>query len=252
MIKLFRNFRKAMLKENRFSKYFFYAIGEVILVVIGILIALKVNNWNLSRIEKKKEIKYLNNIVLDLQKDIARLNYVILFREKRIAGDRKIINHINGLPVDDLTELTRSVFNSLMEERFTPNNNTYMELSNSGNLSLISSDSIKMALLELEDLYKNNRFAIDHETWDYREYISKPILKHMNLDQLFPVFAGTKTAEEQNISQHDFQTLFENKEYKNGLFIVLTMSDYFIKAYREIDVKSKKVIDLIEAEIQKK
>lgn len=240
-----------MLSDNRFSRYFLYALGEVILVVIGILIALNVNNWNLSRIEKKKEIKYLNNIVLDLQKDLARLDYLIAFREKRMDGDREIIEVINGKPVDDLTGLTKNVCNSLMEERFTPNNNTYMELSSSGNLSLISSDAIKKILLELEDLYKTNRFAVDHETWDYREYISKPMTKYLNLDRLFPVFMGAKTIEEQNILLQDFQPLFECKEYKNGLFIILTMSGYFVETYRNIQEKTKKAIELIQAELQK-
>lgn len=240
-----------MLSDNRFSRYFLYALGEVILVVIGILIALNVNNWNLSRIEKKKEIKYLNNIVLDLQKDLARLDYLIAFREKRMDGDREIIEVINGKPVDDLTGLTKNVCNSLMEERFTPNNNTYMELSSSGNLSLISSDAIKKILLELEDLYKTNRFAVDHETWDYREYISKPMTKYLNLDRLFPVFMGAKTIEEQNILLQDFQPLFECKEYKNGLFIILTMSGYFVETYRNIQEKTKKAIELIQAELKK-
>ena len=46
MIKIFRTIRQRMLTENRFSRYFIYAIGEIVLVVVGILIALQVNNWN--------------------------------------------------------------------------------------------------------------------------------------------------------------------------------------------------------------
>lgn len=49
MIKFFRKIRKNMIKENRTSKYLVYAIGEIVLVVIGILIALQVNNWNEER-----------------------------------------------------------------------------------------------------------------------------------------------------------------------------------------------------------
>jgi len=52
MIKLFRNIRQNLLNEGKTTKYFKYAIGEIILVVIGILIALSINNWNVSRITK--------------------------------------------------------------------------------------------------------------------------------------------------------------------------------------------------------
>ena len=62
-----------MLTENKFSKYLIYAVGEIILVVIGILIALQLNNANNDSIEKAREIKYLINIKIDLYKDIENL-----------------------------------------------------------------------------------------------------------------------------------------------------------------------------------
>ena len=57
MIKFFRKIRKNMIKENKVSKYMLYAIGEIILVVIGILIALQINNWNNVQKNKQAEIK---------------------------------------------------------------------------------------------------------------------------------------------------------------------------------------------------
>ena len=57
-----------MVTEDKFSKYLLYAIGEIILVVIGILIALQINNSNDNRTENKREIAYLKNIKLDLKK----------------------------------------------------------------------------------------------------------------------------------------------------------------------------------------
>jgi len=58
MIKFFRRLRQKLLAENRFSKYLIYAVGEIILVVIGILIALQINTWNENRIQRKKERKH--------------------------------------------------------------------------------------------------------------------------------------------------------------------------------------------------
>ncbi|MEH6779908.1 DUF6090 family protein, partial [Maribacter arcticus] len=61
MIKFFRRIRQQLLTENKFSKYLLYAIGEIILVVIGILIALSINNWNENRKQKLNDIKFLSN-----------------------------------------------------------------------------------------------------------------------------------------------------------------------------------------------
>lgn len=67
VIKFFRKIRQNLLNEGKTSKYFRYAFGEIVLVVIGILIALQINNWNQGRIEQNKEQTYLTNIKRDLK-----------------------------------------------------------------------------------------------------------------------------------------------------------------------------------------
>ena len=81
-----------------------------------------------------------------------------------------------------------NIANTLMEQRFIPNNSTYIELASSGDLNLITNDTIKVLILELEELYKQNNFADDHETFNYRKYISKPLFKYTNTEQLLLVF----------------------------------------------------------------
>lgn len=186
-MKLFRKIRERLLKENKLTRYLIYGIGEITLVVIGILIAMAINNSNIEKIDELKETKYLNNIKLDLQKDLASLDFNLTLRKERYRGTSKLISQINGQPIENLTELVINVANTLNEQRFAPNNSTYNELASSGNPNLISSDAIKILILELEELYKKNSFAIDHETFDYREYISKPIFKLTDTEQLFLV-----------------------------------------------------------------
>jgi len=239
-----------MLAENKLSKYFIYAIGEVFLVVLGILIAVQINNSNIDRLEKGQEVKYLNNITLDLKKDLSSLEVEIEKRNRKIIGDRKLVMQINGMPVDDVTELSRNVVNSLMAARFTPNNSTYVELSNSGKLNLLSNDSIKILLLELEELYKRNRFGVEHEEFDYTEYISKPIFKYIHIDQLTPVFTGERTIEEQGITRGDFEGLFGCLEYKNGLFVIGLISHEMISIYDQIEAKSKRIIEMIQKDLK--
>lgn len=70
MLKFFRRIRQHLLSENKLSKYSFYAIGEILLVVIGILIALQINNWNNERNNDKIEQQYIARLVNELKKEI--------------------------------------------------------------------------------------------------------------------------------------------------------------------------------------
>jgi hypothetical protein len=213
---------------------------------LDLVFALQVNNLNNEKAEKNREQKYLANIVLDLKKDIKSLNYLLEFRRNRIIGDQKIIAHMNGIPVDNLNELSKIVVNSMMERNFTPNNTTFSELSNSGNLNLISNDSIKFLLLELEELYKVNELSIEHETFDYREYISKSANRNIDVDLLIPIYMEMKTVEEQKITLESFNDLLSIREYKNGLYIMTFLSDSYIIAYENMKSKSENIIGMIE------
>ncbi|MGB5405151.1 MAG: DUF6090 family protein, partial [Robiginitalea sp.] len=67
MLRFFRQIRQRLLTDNKFSKYLLYAIGEILLVVIGILIALQIDNWN----EENKEKQRLNDFLTEIQNDLS-------------------------------------------------------------------------------------------------------------------------------------------------------------------------------------
>ena len=92
MIKLFRNIRKKLLSEGKTNNYLKYAIGEIILVVIGILIALQINNWNQNRIENNRARKLLKNMVEDLATDTLMLNRSIANYEFQSNNCVKLLN----------------------------------------------------------------------------------------------------------------------------------------------------------------
>ena len=251
MIKFFRKIRQNLLMENKTGKYFKYAIGEIVLVVIGILIALQINTSNNKRIDTEREFKYLSNIKLDLSKDIESLEYNIDFRQKKTLGTEKLINQINGQPIQDLNETTYNVVNTLYQERFQPSNVTYNDLVNSGNMNLISNDSIKIYLFELSLLYQQNIFNIEHETAEYDENISKSVFRLADIERMKPVFLGEKTAQQVNISEEDFKALFECLEYKNGCVVSKWTSEGMIELYQNIKNKSEYLIELINTELNK-
>ena len=91
MIKFFRHIRKSLLEQNKMGKYFKYAIGEIILVVIGILIALQINNWNELKKEKAFEKEILEQIRANLIKDKITLKEIKVNFEKAMYSSDKIL-----------------------------------------------------------------------------------------------------------------------------------------------------------------
>ena len=102
MIRLFRKTRMKLLTENKFTRYFIYAIGEVIIVIIGILIAIQINNWNQQRLEEVKIIRLLLEIQNNLEGEIESARKGIEFY---IRKDTLMTRIMEG-------KVTREEFNS--------------------------------------------------------------------------------------------------------------------------------------------
>ena len=85
-----------MLDEGKTGKYLKYAIGEIVLVVIGILIALQINSWNDERKAKIVENNFFDNVLLDLEKDNENLNYYNRFHQKRIQYLDTLLTYVRN------------------------------------------------------------------------------------------------------------------------------------------------------------
>jgi len=93
MIKFFRNIRQNLIMENKTSKYLKYAIGEIVLVVIGILIALSINNWNENQQDKAKVDRLLKNIQKDIEMDVANIIDIIPYYATKDSIGRLVLNN---------------------------------------------------------------------------------------------------------------------------------------------------------------
>ncbi|MCW5515469.1 hypothetical protein [Muriicola sp. Z0-33] len=106
MIKFFRRIRQKLLSENKFSKYLLYAIGEIFLVVIGILIALSINNWNVDRIQKNTVQDHLKSLAKAIEHDIREQNISMEFNEFRFHSWQYLLRK-SGIPTDTLPDIPR-------------------------------------------------------------------------------------------------------------------------------------------------
>ena len=144
MIKFFRKIRQQLLTENKFTKYILYAIGEIALVVIGILIALQINNWNEQQKLDAKEIKYLQEVKSELTFTLADLKNDIPDLQRNLNSASVIGNLIiNKESYDDSLLLH---FEQILDtETLSAKQSAFEALENIG-LDIISNDSIRQAI----------------------------------------------------------------------------------------------------------
>ncbi|MEO1033284.1 MAG: DUF6090 family protein [Bacteroidota bacterium] len=100
MIKFFRKIRYNLMGENKTGKYIKYAIGEILLVVLGILIALQINNWNEKRISKAKEQLLLKELHLEFRDNKAQLDTVVYYHRRALRSAEKIIDRFPLIDLD--------------------------------------------------------------------------------------------------------------------------------------------------------
>jgi hypothetical protein len=131
MIKLFRKIRQNLLVENKTGKYLKYAFGEILLVVIGILIALQINNWNEGRKKAANEAYILNEILNNLNEDDEQIEHILERRMATQTAVEKILKILNTKPLDE-NGIEKHIAQFLTFERFYPMNNAFEMMKSNG------------------------------------------------------------------------------------------------------------------------
>jgi len=164
MIKFFRHIRKSLLEENKIGKYFKYAIGEIILVVIGILITLQINNWNEGAKEQNKETIYLKNLERDLTNQLDFIDNQISYETDFTNAASYLLSSFkekNFIKID--TSFFRNLILLQSRKTFLINDPTYTDMLSSGNINIIKNKKFKDKLIQyyqelerIEKIIQNN------------------------------------------------------------------------------------------------
>ncbi len=254
MINFFRKIRQNMIKENRASKYLLYALGEILLVVIGILIALQINNNNEVRKVREKEVHYLANIKSDLQLNINEIQDYISVRTMRIVSANKVVDHFEGKLLTDLNQFNSDIINIYTWRKFYQINNTFQELINSGNLALISNDSIKNTLLNIETLYKKLKYEEEHFRYDAEVMLYEPSYKVLDLNPLVKQYTYQVTkgmaGEDVDLPIANFELMLKDLNQKNGFVMAVYEFSAMNGQLEVMKSKCEGLIDLINKEIK--
>ncbi|NND08683.1 MAG: hypothetical protein HKN87_20100 [Saprospiraceae bacterium] len=174
MIKFFRRIRQELLVEGNFFKYLMYALGEIILVVIGILIALQINGWNENLKKEKLKASYEISLRNDLSSDTLLLGKLIRdnYKLAEILSSQQVRFLGPEAPLDTLVAILRNEFDPELNTRFKYNRKTFNTLIASGNIDLFTQEfnEMLMALISAQDI---ERERTNYYTQIYTNKISR-------------------------------------------------------------------------------
>jgi hypothetical protein len=257
MIKLFRNIRKNLLNEGKTTKYFKYAIGEIVLVVIGILIALQINNWNVENADHKKEVNYLKSLKNEMESNLASLNK----EEDRISTflkrERVMIKILNSKEAIDTTS-DRTIFNFYKEIFNNPvitniETGAINEIISSGGLQYIKNDSIRKLVSSWDTRaarVKIQEAFLDETTQKIEDLLFDEQLINtrylFSLNESFDVRLGEPSEE------HSLKPLLKSEKFESQCLLHYGQCNVMItRFYPRYEADLIRMINLINRELDK-
>jgi len=224
--------------ENKSRKYFKYAIGEIVLVVIGILIALSINNWNENRKMKFKEIKSLNELRKDLVQNLNDINGNISDLQICKNSNEVIIYHIdNNIAYNDSLDYHFSMLYPYIS--FIANQTTYETLKQNG-IDLISNDSLRRLISDLYS-YQFKAYQTFENTYMVNHYINN--VNPMFISE-FTSFEYKSSAKPKNYNQFVL-----NSEYLQIMNFTIDICENFIVSQSNLKTEVQGILNLIDKEI---
>ena len=247
MISIFRQIRQRLLTDNKFSKYLLYAIGEILLVVIGILIALQVNTWN----ERRKEKAIERKILVELKRTLES-NQVLMIQD---SVNRTVMNNSSDIIIATIEN--EQQYSDTLNTHFQLSRipGTILQLSTAGYESLknlgfniISSDSLRNKIVDLFELYHKHLY----DSMDYFETFQPG--RQLIIDELF-MYEDEKfdvlNPAAVPIIPHDYNALLQDKVYLSmvkSIKVHRSMIGLSIYSYLS---SSREVLQLVNEELEK-
>jgi hypothetical protein len=247
MIHFFRRIRQGLLSQNRFSEYLLYAVGEILLVVIGILIALQINNWNENQKHIKKEQTFLKEILESLKRDLGRTKFIYNRRAlvKRDAIST-IIKDLNQAPLPADSILRKSLNEMTMTLSFIYDKGAYESLKSYG-IDLIRNDSLRQRIVHM---YEND-LPIGIVFIDADREVQEE-MRYKLTNELFTFRDRTLNERSQiGIPNIDYSTLKNNRAFNQLVYLERDVASNYVRRLEDKILDFEGLIHLIEVEFNK-
>jgi hypothetical protein len=237
--------------ENKTGKYFKYAIGEIVLVVIGILIALSINNWNTNKINQSESKEFNQRLLNEFVGNLDLANTKIEKIESMINSSKSILELFNKIPADNNPRTLDSLLAIALEGvKVEFRTGTLNEGLNTGKVALIESELLKSKIYGLTS-------NIDYvREWDkaYSNYLSDILLpflyKNFNFRNMDNAFSNYSTGESKFKTNRN-RLLLDNEEFENLIDNHYFQSNSQLKFHINLKKEIEEIKELIEIELKK-
>jgi hypothetical protein len=250
MIKFFRKIRYDLMGKNKTTTYFKYAIGEIVLVVIGILIALWINNTYQDYKNKQLSTLFTQGFKRDLVADITLLVDRIKRNKnvvKSIDSIIVIINYKTELSSDELQSFIRCNTLISYESSFIPEKGTIRQFESQNSNNLMSSKSLKAKLFSYHTLNDRNEKNMETSVQLYQHtFFTRDFVKILLTEEIINEFNGIESA----MNPESINNIRNNKEYVSSLFHKKEITKNQNRNYQDVKTKAKELIGLIESELE--
>ncbi len=226
------------MTENKFSKYFLYAIGEIILVVIGILIALSINNVNDFKNQRQKELTLLTEMRQNLQIDLEDLDFNIKGSAERIKANEIILKALQErVPMNDSL---KPYYGNILGNFQLSNNTAAWENLKSVGMDLVSDDSLRNAI--------SNLYTVKYT---YLENVTKGVDDGHQWNTFYPQFLDLINVDQFWVSAEpvSHEALTDNRKFQETLKMNLFIRNYMLDQYKTIHKDVNSLLDQIERHI---
>ena len=231
MIKLFRKIRYNLMSENKTGRYFKYAIGEIILVVIGILIALQINNWNEDKKSLKQEKTYYCKIAEDLQVDIKNIDSSLVTIDKQLGSTERFLKNLLKIQKDKQV-VFKDFIPTFRYYKFIPTKPAIIDITSSGKLETLRNQTLKKRILSH---YTEQDNALKIININYNAVVERLF----NIEK-FADFGIQEVPEYKIIFDEELQDLLSSTPWQQN-----PKNELFIK------VKDMMILNIIQAEREK-
>lgn len=247
MLRFFRQIRKKLIEQSQIRKYLLYALGEILLVVIGILIALQVNTWNQNRLDRIEERKMLANIHDEFVQNKKLLNTSLSTTmdayEAGITLMALMGQEHNRVMQHNLDSL---LYHMLPADDYLPSNNSINNIIQSGRLNLITNDELIELLYEWEVLvgYIKDRDT-SSDKW-VNEQVLIFLADYISFKEM-DIYGGFEWTGRSNLSK-DYYPLFESLAFENILDNTLYLYRQQIERLEQADELINKIIEMTKSD----
>ena len=250
MLRFFSKIRYQLAAENqaakpasRFGRYLRYAVGEILLVVVGILIALQVNNWNQERKNLKEGQLIKQNIHEEFIKNQELFKESRKLNEDALSANKLLIN-LAGTEKPELVKYNLdSLFNSsLMAESYLPTSNSLQDMMQSGRMNLLNNAELKNTILSWNaalDLFKEYKEV--QTNWQNIQYM--PYLLSVISYKQMDIYNQKSWSGKSKIVT-DYYSVFQDIKFENLVDNDLYLIEYMLRHLEKIEEYQLKIIEL--------